>query len=129
MSVVRFYRAYVLEIESAKHNYFKKQISSADPLTKYSMTTPQPSKSEDIKTTLNRIRKNYAQNPLYVWLFSASCTSPNKHIDFSTCADSQGRSTLSWHSGLVEYSGMRYTHSLRRVSPLTVHSNVDMELR
>lgn len=35
------------------------------------MTSPPPKKS-DIQTTLNRLRKNYAQNPLYTWLFSAS---------------------------------------------------------
>jgi len=39
------------------------------------MTTPEPSKADDLATTLNRLRKNYAQNPFYAWLFSASCNS------------------------------------------------------
>jgi len=34
-----------------------------------------PAKPSDLQATLNRLRKNYAQNPLCVWLFSVSCLS------------------------------------------------------
>lgn len=78
------------------------------------MTTPPP-KTPDLQTTLNRLRKNYAQNPLYVWLFSASCTTHHLLTNLSSGSHPESISRIPWCSGLVEYSSLRGTDRIRRV--------------
>jgi hypothetical protein len=85
-----------------------------------------PSKTGDAKTTLNRIRKEYAQNPLYVWLFSASCTfspspstPPTPQLDQcltrSNGIDSKILPSLPRYPCLMVNSPLRRSYSLRRV--------------
>lgn len=92
------------------------------------MTTP-PSKTPDLQTTLNRLRKNYAQNPLYVWLFSASCTTHQLLTNLSSGSHPESISRIPWCSGIVEYSSLRGTYRIRRVHLSPPHFiNINMEL-
>lgn len=99
-----------------------------------------PSKTEDVKTTLNRIRRNYAQNPLYVWLFSASCmSSPSRSIPtksrsldhclmLSTGINPKILPSLPRYPCIMVNSSLRRSRRLRRVSPTACDClTIDME--
>src|SRR5271170_3171538 len=95
-------------------------MTSTPPPTPTPATVPPPKPPSDLQSKLNRLRKNYAQEPLYTWLFSVSGTSPllrpfPTHLTHSTNPHPQILPSLSWHPRPMEYSCLCSANRIRRV--------------
>ena len=85
------------------------------------MTTHPPRTEEDLPTRLNRLRKNYAQDPLYAWGFTATGSLFPCRLSWtdgcSPDVDPKIRPMVSWRSRFLEYPPLCRLHRLWRVPP------------